>query len=178
MQFWQIIRADLQAMGVEKPSFLGGVSMFFLSPRFLAVFLFRCSSYFSGKNIFSKFLRRFFWRLNCFLTSCDIHIEARIGEGLNLPHPCGVVIGRATIGKNVTILQHVTLGSADFSKLGKDYDEMPKIGDKVTIYAGAVVIGGVNIGNGAQIGANAVVNISVPDGGIAVGIPAKIIQRK
>jgi serine O-acetyltransferase len=97
-----------------------------------------------------------------------------IGPGLLLPHTSGTVIGANLIGNNATIFQGVTLGAliADF-----DFDptKRPTIGDDVTVGAGAKVLGGVHVASRATIGANAVVLMSIPEGAVAVGIPAKII---
>ena len=83
----------------------------------------------------------------------------------------GVTIGSgAIIGDNCTIYHQVTIG--------KEKEKFPVIGEDVTIYAGAKIIGNVKIGNGAVIGANAVVLQDVPDNCVAVGIPARIIKRK
>ena len=91
-----------------------------------------------------------------------------IGNSLKLPHPIGVVIGRdAIIGNDCDIYQNVTLGQKD----GK----YPRLGNNVTVYAGAQIIGDVQIGDGAVIGANAVVLNDIPAGARAVGVPAKII---
>ena len=109
---------------------------------------------------------------NRFLTGADISCTAEIGEGLKLPHSDGVVIGGlCVLGRNCTIYQQVTLG---YRGDGDPSDAMPRIGDDVLIGAGAKVLGSVTIGDGARIGANAVVAIDVPAGALAVGIPARI----
>ena len=84
----------------------------------------------------------------------------------------GIAIHPKTrIGDNVTITHHVTIGGYQGSGL-------PVIGDNVYIGAGARILGGIKIGNNAKIGANAVVLIDVPENATAVGIPARIIQKK
>src|SRR5436309_10061849 len=93
-------------------------------------------------------LRHLFWSL---LTSSDIDPEAKIGERLRLPHPQGVIIhGHAVIGDDCLFMQQVTIG------ILTDVDA-PVIGSKVYIGAGAKVLGKVTVGDGARIGANAVV---------------------
>lgn len=106
------------------------------------------------------------------LCSCDIATTATIGEGTLFVHyGIGVVIGgEAKIGRNVRILQNVTLGD-NGSQPG-----MPTIEDDVYIGAGAKIIGPVTIGRGAVIGANSVVTKDIPAGSIAAGIPARIIR--
>jgi len=85
--------------------------------------------------------------------------SARVGTGLVLPHPTGIVIGEgAVIGSNVTIYQHVTIG-----RRRSDTPSYPNIGDRVTIYAGAVIVGGIDIGPRSAIGANCVVMNDVAD---------------
>ena len=106
---------------------------------------------------------------------CHISYKCKIGKNIKFPHPLGIVIGDGVvIGDNVKIWQNVTIGS-DGRKEG--IFNYPIIGDNVKIYAGAVIIGGISVGDGAIIGANAVVLQNVPPNSIAVGIPAKIIQK-
>ncbi|MBC7379036.1 MAG: serine acetyltransferase, partial [Burkholderiaceae bacterium] len=92
-----------------------------------------------------------FWSV---VTGADIPLGCRIGGGLLLPHPNGVVIHPdAVIGPNCLILQQVTLGVTDGGA--------PQLGGHVDVGAGAKVLGRVAIGDHARIGANAVVLIDV-----------------
>lgn len=112
--------------------------------------------------------RHTFWSI---LTQSDIHPQATLGRNLMLPHPNGVVIHEdAVVGDDCMIMQQVTLGM-----IGEG--QVPRIGNKVYIGAGAKVIGKVVVGDNARIGANAVVTKDVPPGATAVGIPARIIDR-
>ena len=107
-----------------------------------------------------------FWSV---VTGADIPLGCRIGGGLLLPHPNGVVIHPdATIGPNCLIFQQVTLG---VTRGGA-----PMVGGHVDIGAGAKLLGAVTIGDHARVGANAVVLMDVPAGTTAVGIPARIRQ--
>ena len=111
-------------------------------------------------------LRHLFWSV---VTGADIPINIQIAGGLLIPHPNGIVMhADVKIGPNCLIFQQVTIGSKDDSR-------PPTIGGYVDIGAGAKVLGEINIGNHAKIGANAVVLIDVPEGRSAVGVPAKII---
>jgi serine O-acetyltransferase len=74
------------------------------------------------------------------------------------------------IGKNCTIFHQVTIGY----KKGK----CPTLGDNVRIYTGAVIIGGIKLGNNCTVGANSVVNKDVPENCTVAGVPARIINRK
>lgn len=105
---------------------------------------------------------------------CYISLLAEIGPGLILPHPIGLVIGEGVrIGRSVTLYQSVTLGRHGLNKA-----EYPQLADNVVVYAGAVVIGPVTIGEAAVIAANSVVNRDVPPESVAAGIPARILSGR
>lgn len=107
-------------------------------------------------------------------TSVDIHPAAVVGSGLFIDHALGVVVGEtAEIGTDVTIYQGVTLGGTAL-EAGKRH---PTVGDRVTIGAGAKVLGPITIGNGSRIGANAVVVRDVPPDSVVVGVPGQVIAR-
>lgn len=113
-------------------------------------------------------VRHRFWSI---VTGADIPLGCRIGGGLSLPHPNGVVIhGQAVIGPNCLIFQQVTIGS------GGGRQGVPTIGGHVDIGAGARVLGPVRLGDHARVGANAVVVTDVPVGRTAVGIPARLVD--
>ena len=97
------------------------------------------------------------------LFNSDIH--CRLPPDVHLPHPYGIVIHpQAVIGRRVTVMQQVMIGGRD-----RDENIAPVIGDDVSIGAGARVLGDVRIGNGATIGANAVVTRDIPAGATVVG---------
>lgn len=106
------------------------------------------------------------------LSSSHIPASTTIGKSLRLEHGGnGVIIHpRATVGDNARIFQQVTIGLSAG-------ESAPKIGKNVLIGAGAKIIDDITIGNNVIIGANAVVNKSLPDNCTAVGIPAKIIKQ-
>lgn len=105
----------------------------------------------------------------------DIHPRAIIGSGAFIDHATGVVIGEtAVIGKNCSMLHHVTLGGS-----GKFHgDRHPKLGDGVLIGAGATILGNVKIGHGVQIGACSLVLSDIADYATVVGVPAKLVGRQ
>ncbi|WP_419872953.1 serine O-acetyltransferase [Candidatus Pristimantibacillus sp. PTI5] len=103
----------------------------------------------------------------------SISPSTKIGKGFYIGHYGGIVVSSlATIGENCNIMQGVTIGA---SSRGKNIG-VPTIGDFVYIGAGAMIIGNVKIGNHAAIGANSVVTKDVPDHGVVVGMPAKVIS--
>ena len=117
-------------------------------------------------------------KIPMYTNCCLYNVEMLYRQNTNFPHPLGIVVAtNGDIGKNCTIYQNVTIGakSKDMAYLAEHF---PKIGNNVTIYAGACVVGAITIGDNVVIGANAVVTQDVPDDCIAVGNPARIIQKK
>lgn len=104
----------------------------------------------------------------------EIGVSARIGRRLVIEHSGGIVIhGQATLGDDCIIRQGVTIGNRRHSAPLI----APTIGSRVSIGAGAKLLGDIRIGDGAEIGANAVVLQDVPAGAVAVGVPARVITR-
>jgi serine O-acetyltransferase len=127
----------------------------------------------SSRGMFAGLLRRFavlrhrWWSV---VTGADIPLNCRLGGGLLLPHPNGVVIHpNAEIGPNCLLFHQVTIGEVG--------NGVPTLEGHVDVGAGAKIIGKLKIGKHASIGANAVVLKDVPERATAVGIPAKIIRR-
>lgn len=104
----------------------------------------------------------------------DIHPCARIGSGIMIDHATGLVVGETSvIGDNVSMLHSVTLGGTG-AQAG---DRHPKVGCGVLIAAGAKILGNINVGAGAKVGAGSLVLASVPEHTTVVGVPAKIVGR-
>lgn len=104
-------------------------------------------------------------------------IRSDIGPGLYFPHTGGIVLGAARIGSGATIYHGVTLGAA---VLDVAYTESlrPTLGDEVVVASGAKVLGGVTLGDGAVVGANAVVVKDVEPYAVVGGIPAAFIKHR
>jgi len=123
-----------------------------------------------GSRLFARILSNI---TRC-LTGIEIHPAAKIGSGFFIDHGMGVVIGEtAIIGKDVTLYHGVTLGGTSLEKKKRH----PTIGDRVTIGAGAKILGDISIGDDSRIGANAVVVKNVPPNSVVVGIPGQVIRR-
>jgi serine O-acetyltransferase len=123
-----------------------------------------------------KWLGRFISHMARWLTGIEIHPGAKIGSCVFFDHAMGVVVGEtAEIGDGCTIYQGVTLGGTSLYKGTKRH---PTLGRNVVVGAGAQVLGGFTVGDGARIGSNAVVVKPVPAGATAVGNPARIIQAE
>ena len=122
-----------------------------------------------------KWLGRFVSHVARGLTGIEIHPGAVIGRRVFIDHGFGVVIGEtAEVGDDCTIYQGVTLGGTSLHKGTKRH---PTLARGVIVGAGAQVLGGFAVGEGAKIGSNAVVVKEVPAGATAVGNPAHIVQR-
>ncbi|MGV0646235.1 serine O-acetyltransferase EpsC [Mycolicibacterium sp. XJ2546] len=108
------------------------------------------------------------------VTGIEIHPGATIGRRFFIDHGMGVVIGETTeIGDDVMIYHGVTLGGRTLKRVKRH----PTIGNRVTIGAGAKVLGPLTVGDDSAIGANAVVTRDVPADSIATGIPAVVRHR-
>ncbi|RJF98711.1 serine O-acetyltransferase [Noviherbaspirillum saxi] len=122
-----------------------------------------------------KWLGRFISHIARWLTAIEIHPGATVGRRVFIDHGFGVVIGEtAEVGDDCTIYQGVTLGGTSLSKGAKRH---PTLECGVIIGAGAKVLGGFTVGEGAKVGSNAVVVKEVPAGATAVGNPAHIVQK-
>lgn len=106
--------------------------------------------------------------------SVDIHPASTIGSGIMLDHATGLVVGETCIIEdNVSILQSVTLGGT-----GKETgDRHPKIRSGVLIGAGAKILGNIEVGEGAKVGAGSVVLEAVAAHTTVAGVPAKVVGR-
>lgn len=122
-----------------------------------------------------KWSGRFLSHLGRFFSGIEIHPGATIGRRVFIDHGMGVVIGEtAEVGDDCTIYQGVTLGGTSLTKGAKRH---PTLGRGVIVSAGAKVLGGFTVGDGARVGSNAVLLQAVPPGATAVGIPARIVQK-
>ena len=157
----------------RKPRWMLWLRLIFLTPGFQFVFWLRVQRAVSSVPVIGPVLRRILWYWTRIWFSSEVDTQARIGPGLYMPHPHGIIIGAGVkIGENVLILQRVTLGRAGDSHF------YPTIGNGVEIGAGAAVLGAINVGDRAKIGANSVVLKDVPSGSVAVGAPARLIKRQ
>lgn len=162
------LRADHSASTTSDRHGAGLISTV-LSVKFLAVALFRLSQLLGSRTpLLGSALKQF----NHLLTGADVAFQARVGGGLQLFHPTGVVIGPyVQIGEDCRIQGGVILGHAD-TKRGSG---SPTIGNHVEVGAGAIIVGPYTIGDNARIAAGAVVTADVPAGAIARGVPARTL---
>lgn len=122
-----------------------------------------------------RYLPRLLSYIGRIWTSIDIHPGATIGRRFFIDHGTGVVIGEtAQIGNDVTLYHGVTLGGVSWNR-GKRH---PTLGDRVVVGAGAKILGPIEIGREARVGANSVVISPVPEGKTVVGIPGKVVRSR
>ncbi len=122
-----------------------------------------------------SWLGRFTSHLGRWLTGIEIHPAAVVGRRVFIDHGMGVVVGEtAQIGDDCTIYQGVTLGGTSLYRGTKRH---PTLGKGVVVSAGAKVLGGFTVGDGAKVGSNAVVLKEVPPGATVVGIPGRIVEE-
>ncbi|MFP8835465.1 serine O-acetyltransferase [Hydrogenophaga sp. XSHU_21] len=168
------LRSDIQCILERDPAARSAFEVLTCYPGLHAVVLHRLAHACWTHGL--KWLGRFISHLGRFFTGIEIHPGAVIGERVFFDHAMGTVVGEtAVIGDGCTIYQGVTLGGTSLYKGTKRH---PTLGRDVVVSAGAKVLGGFEVGDGAKIGSNAVVIKPVPPGATAVGIPARIIPSK
>ena len=170
MGLLQSVRSDIQAAKERDPAATSTLEIIFAYPGFHARQLHRLAHTLHTHGL--RLPARLTSHLGRALTGIEIHPCAQIGEKLFIDHGMGVVIGETTvIGDNCHLYQGVTLGGTS-TKRAKRH---PTLGDGVVVGAGAKIIGAVNIGNDAKIGAGSVVVTNVPPNATVVGVPGHIV---
>jgi len=167
------VRSDIEAARERDPSALGVGSVEILAgwPGVQAVLAHRVAHALHGRGV--PVLPRAIAYAARVLTGVEIHPGAHVGERLFIDHGAGVVIGEtASVGDGVTLYQGVTLGGTGF-ETGKRH---PTVQDNVTIGSGAKLLGPIEIGHGAKIGANSVVVRDVPPNSTVVGVPGHPVR--
>ncbi len=170
MGLLQSIRNDIQAAKERDPAATSTLEVIFTYPGFHARQLHRLAHTLHPLGL--RLPARLISHLGRALTGIEIHPRAQIGEKFFIDHGMGVVIGETTvIGDNCHLYQGVTLGGTS-TKRAKRH---PTLGNGVVVGAGAKIIGAVNIGDDAKIGAGSVVVTNVPPNATVVGVPGHIV---
>src|SRR5580693_5779723 len=168
------LRDEIDATRARDPAARSALEVVFCYPGFQALLYYRAANWLWRHGC--HFLGRFVSHLGRVMTGIEIHPGAKVGKRLFIDHGMGVVIGEtAEIGDDCTLYQDVTLGG---TSLGRGTKRHPTLGNNVIVSAGAQVLGPFRVGDGARIGAQAVVLSEVPDGATMVGIPAKPVARR
>jgi serine O-acetyltransferase len=168
------LRDEIDATLARDPAARSRLEVVLCYPGFQALLYYRLARWLwqRGWHLAGRFVSHFG---RC-VTGIEIHPGARIGKRLFIDHGMGVVIGEtAEIGDDCTLYQGVTLGGTSLERGQKRH---PTIGNDVIVGSGAQVLGPFRVGNGARIGAAAVVLKEVPDGATMVGNPARQAGRR
>jgi serine O-acetyltransferase len=153
----------------------GFLKLFFLSPGFRAILLYRSQSFLFSKN--RLVLSYALYSINFHLHGFDALPGSKIGHGLRIEHPSGIVIGSGVvIGDNCTILQGVTLGVKYVDKT-RNVNRYPIIGNNVILGAKASLLGQVSIGDRSVVGAHSLVLDTFPADSTIMGNPARQKKR-
>jgi serine O-acetyltransferase len=166
------IRDQIISMKKRDPAARSFLEIILCYPGLHALFFHRVAHVLWNYKLY--LIARFVSHISRFLTAIEIHPAAKIGKRFFIDHGVGVVIGEtAEIGDDVFIYHQVTLGATTSKKIKRH----PTIGDGVIIGAGAKLLGPINVGKEAKIGANSVVVNDVPPRATMVGIPAKEFKK-
>lgn len=173
MSLLSSLREDLQNARAHDPASRGDVENALVYSGLHAIWAYRLAHRWWARPAL-RGPARVLSQVTRFLTGIEIHPGATIGRRFFIDHGMGVVIGETTeIGDDVMMYHGVTLGGRSLQH-GKRH---PTIGDRVTLGAGAKILGPLHIGDDSAIGANSVVTQNVPAESIATGIPAVVRHR-
>jgi serine O-acetyltransferase len=168
------LREDMQCILDRDPAARSRWEVLTCYPGLHALWMHRVAHWFWTHGL--RWAARFVSNVSRWLNGIEIHPGAKIGRRVFIDHGMGIVIGEtAEIGDESTIYQGVTLGGTSLTRGAKRH---PTLGRGVIVSAGAKVLGGFTVGDGARIGSNAVVLKEVPPGATAVGIPARILHKE
>jgi serine O-acetyltransferase len=174
MSLFRYIMSDLKAFCEGRFALNKIILYIFVNTDFKAVFWYRIACALYQKRF--KFLAHYLAYRTKRKYGVEISPLAKIGPGFRLMHSLGTVIGVGSVlGKGCTVYQQVTLGTPNVQRGKIQY---PIVDDDVVIYAGAKVLGGVRVGKGAIIAANAVVVKDVEAGAIVGGVPAIVLKSQ
>ena len=170
MSVFSSIKRDIAAIRERDPAARSAAEVVLAYPGFHARELHRLAHALHKRKV--PIVPRVISNFSRFVTGIEIHPGAQIGEGLFIDHGMGVVIGEtAEIGDDCHILQGVTLGGTSMHRTKRH----PTLGNRVTVGAGAKLIGAVEIGDNARIGAGSVVVANVPENATVVGVPGHVV---
>ncbi len=165
------ITEDIRTVFREDPAARNVMEVLLCYPGLHAIWMHRIAHFFWVRGW--KNLARLISHISRFLTGVEIHPGAKIGRRLFIDHGMGVVIGETSeIGDDVLMYQGAVLGGTSREKEKRH----PTICNRVVIGADAVVLGAIEIGEGARVGSGSVVVKPVPPGATVVGVPGRVVE--
>ncbi|MBA3065291.1 serine O-acetyltransferase [bacterium] len=163
------MREDISTVFEKDPAAKSFFEVLTCYPGLHAVWFHRIAHWFYKRH--DVVMARLISHVGRFLTGIEIHPGATIGKRFFIDHGMGVVIGETTeIGDDVLLYQGVVLGGTSHEKKKRH----PTLGNNVVVGTGAAILGALNIGSGARIGAGSVVISDIPPDATAVGVPARV----
>ena len=163
------LKEDIETVFEKDPAAKNILEVLLCYPGLHSIWFHRVAHWFYKKKFYTT--ARIISHISRHLTDIEIHPGAKIGRRFLIDHGMGVVIGEtAEIGDDVLIYQGVVLGGTSLEKKKRH----PTLGNNTEVGAGAIVLGAIEIGDGARIGAGSVVIHDVPPGATVVGVPGRI----
>ena len=138
------------------------------------VYLCRKMWYLYSKGPVSRFIALLYKQKIMRRFGCWIDHKAKVGKGLVMPHPVGIVMGSCTIGDDCTIYQNVSIGEKHIGD-GEQRGMYPTIGNNVKIFTSSIILGGISVCDNTYIGANSLVIKTIDEPGTYVGNPVRRI---
>ena len=167
------LREDIASVFERDPAARSAWEVLTCYPGLHAIWIHRIGHWYWTHGL--QWLGRLTSHVGRWLTGIEIHPAVVVGRRVFIDHGMGVVIGEtAEVGDDCTIYQGVTLGG---TSLYRGIKRHPTLGKSVVVGAGAKVLGGFTVGDGANIGSNAVVVKEVPAGATVVGVPGRIVDE-
>jgi serine O-acetyltransferase len=167
------LREDIAGIFERDPAARSTWEVLTCYPGLHAIYIHKLAHWCWGLGL--RWLGRFVSNVGRWATGIEIHPAASIGRRVFIDHGMGVVIGEtAEVGDECTIYQGVTLGGTSLYRGAKRH---PTLGKGVVVGAGAKILGGFTVGDGAKVGSNAVVVKEVPPGATVIGVAGRILER-
>lgn len=161
----------------KKLNFIQKYKIRTFNPALNAVYLLRKYQYHANKStpphIFHNTLAKLYYRKLFTKYNIFIRSTTKIGKGLSLPHPTGIIFGEfVEIGENCTVYQHVTFGSA--RKGDYKLKLQPKVGSNCVFFAGSCILGKITVADNTTVGCNSVLTKSTEEGSTYVGVSKRV----
>ncbi|MBN1186768.1 MAG: hypothetical protein JXB49_31105 [Bacteroidales bacterium] len=166
---WEYIKSDLFRYNGKK-GFKAFLKMYITNPLFRFLVWYRIANHYSNKkNRIISIVIGIRYNIISRKVRIEIPKRTKIGYGIKIWHGHGIVINEnAIIGDNVMLTHNVTFAT--------ERGGSPIIGNCVRFAPGAVIVGGVKIGDNSVVGANTMVNKDIPPKSISMGVPNKILD--